>query len=981
MNSMISVSIFVLISSILYWLYWRLTNRRILLVAKQLAGPPPLPILGNALTFMMMKPEEQFKKIGKLIEQYGDYTKFWLGPQLIICIKDPHDIKHLLTSNKVNKKGPSYEFMVPFMGRGILIGGPNFRAFRKILNPSYTKKSVDAYKVIFNEETERFATLLTQKDTKPFDVYQDAVQCTTKAVCRTLMTISEDEISEIRCLKEVVRHTQGIYSLIFSKISLWWLQISLIFRLSGYYKKEKYYLRIIDEMVSDIIERRRQALNDADETIETEVMGVIDRFLVNGYSADEIKFQVFTLFSSGQEPSAKIASSVLLILAHLPEWQDKVYKEIMQVIGDSDECLTREHFKKMPYLDMVFKETIRYFSIGPFIQRRVQEDVTIKNGEITIPAGAVILLPIHEVHRDPRYWDEPNKIKPERFSPDNKIEHKAFLPFSLGAMDCLGRVFGIALIKTLVVKVLRQVELSAKGRIEDLDLHAAISVEVTEGYNVSVRPRNMTLLTVCILALVPAVMYWLYWRWTHRHMLLLADQVPGPPALPILGNALTFMIKPEEQLKKIAALIEQYGDYTKFWLGPELIISVKDPNDIRQLLTSNKVNQKGPAYDFMTPFIGKGILTGGPKWRIYRKIANPAYSKKSIEKFEDVFNEETEILGKILNVKDEKMFDVYFDVLQCTTRSVCRTLMDLSADDILKIRHLNHVARETQNIYGLMFSKMTRWWLQIPFVYWLSGHYRRQKYYLNIVNEMISDIIEIRRKKISKGVENDVMGVVDRFIVNGLSETELKFETFALFTTSQEASAKIASGVLLFLAHLPEWQDRVYNEIMEVVGSEQYVTEEHFKKLTNLDLVYKEVLRYLSIAPLIQRTVEEDITINNGKITLPAGSVVVIPIHEVHRDPRYWDEPLKIKPERFSPDNKRDQNAFIPFSLGLMDCLGRVYATALIKTLVVKVLRQVELTATGKLEDLDLNVAISVEIIQGYNLSVRPRNRSLVLLK
>ncbi|XP_047522721.1 cytochrome P450 4C1-like [Pieris napi] len=483
----------------------------------------------------------------------------------------------------------------------------------------------------------------------------------------------------------------------------------------------------------------------------------------------------------------------------------------------------------------------------------------------------------------------------------------------------------------------------------------------------------MDLFKGCILSVVLIIVYWMLWRWRNKRVLMLAAQLPGPTALPILGNALMFMTKPEEQLKKIAALLEQYGDYIRFWLGPDLVIVIKDPTDIRCLLTSNKINQKGPAYDYMTPFIGKGILTGGPKWRVYRKIANPSYNKKSIETFSEVFNEEAEALRNVLRRRDNNIFNVYYDVLQCTTRAVCRTLMGLSKEEIVELKHLDEVIHETQNIYSLVFTKMTRWWLQIPLIYWLSGNYRKQLYYQRIVDGLITDIIEKRRKSLGKE-ENYGMGVVDRFILNGLSENEIKLESFALFTTSQEASAKIASGVLLFLAHLPEWQSKVYEEIVQVIDDDS-VSDDQIRRLENLDMVYKEVLRYLSIAALIQRTVEEDVTISNGKFTLPSGTVVAIPIHEVHRDSRFWDEPLKIKPERFLPENQknRDPNAFIPFSLGAMDCLGRVYATTLIKTIVIRVLRHVELSAEGKLEDLDLHVAISVKFAKGYNLRVRPR--------
>ncbi|VVC97827.1 unnamed protein product, partial [Leptidea sinapis] len=374
----------------------------------------------------------------------------------------------------------------------------------------------------------------------------------------------------------------------------------------------------------------------------------------------------------------------------------------------------------------------------------------------------------------------------------------------------------------------------------------------------------------------------------------------------LLGN-------PEEYLNKMADLLYQYGDY--------------------HILTSNHVNQKGPSYDCIVPYIGRGILTGGPTWRLYRKIANPAYGKKAVDAFSKVFNVEGKDLARVLASKDDKTFNVYFDVLHCTTQSVCR----LSKEDSVNVTNLEEVILGTQNMYTEMFSKMTRWWLQIPLIYWLTGNASKQGKFLNGVDGMVSDMLKKRRKAITTAAPHDVFGVIDRFIFCGLKPRSVCKNCIRRFK-------------------------KVYEEIVEVLGTDATdVSEESLKKLHYLDMVYKEVLRYLSIAALIQRKVEKDITIRNGELTIPAGAVVVIPIHELHRDPRFWDDPYKVKPERFLPENsrERDPNAFVPFSLGPMDCLGRVYATALIKTIVVQVLRRVELEADGNIEDLDLHIAIS----------------------
>ncbi|KAM3964037.1 cytochrome P450 4C1-like [Aphomia sociella] len=479
---------------------------------------------------------------------------------------------------------------------------------------------------------------------------------------------------------------------------------------------------------------------------------------------------------------------------------------------------------------------------------------------------------------------------------------------------------------------------------------------------------------------VALLLYWQYWRWKHRRLLELAKLVPGPPALPIVGNALIFMTKPEQQLKKIAALLDKYGQYLKFWLGPDLNICVKNPSDVRLLLTSNKVNQKGPLYNFLVPFIGPGILSGGPTWRNHRKIANPSYNKKSVQHYSMIFNKVAQELIGVLAKKDPNAtFNIYFDVVNFTTKCVCQTLMGLSEEDSQNIKRIKEVILETQNMYNHIFKKMTHWWLSIPFINWISGGCAKEKHFTKIIDDLTSDILYKRKRALKNGVGMEEMGIVDRYILSGeLTDWEIKQEMFTLFTTSQEASAKIASGVFMFLAHLPDWQDKVYNEIIEVLGpDERDVTENDLKNLQYLDMVYKETLRYFSIAAFIQRTVEEEITICKGKITLPAGTSLVIPIHEIHRDPQYWDEPLKVKPERFLPENvkTRDPNAFVPFSLGPMDCLGRVYATCLIKTFIVHVLRHVKFEAEGTLDNLELHVAISVKAAKGYNVRVSPRQK------
>ncbi|GBP00706.1 Cytochrome P450 4c3 [Eumeta japonica] len=227
-------------------------------------------------------------------------------------------------------------------------------------------------------------------------------------------------------------------------------------------------------------------------------------------------------------------------------------------------------------------------------------------------------------------------------------------------------------------------------------------------------------------------------------------------------------------------------------------------------------------------------------------------------------------------------------------------------------------------------------------------------------------------------LENTKLSVIDRFILSKeLNYEELLNETFTVFTSSQEASAKISAFLLLMMAYHPEYQEKLYKEIISVMGTTKtQVSQEDLRKMVYLDMVYKEVLRLFPIGALIQRTVMEDIEISSGM--MPAGCSLVAPLYHILRDARFWERPDEFDPERFNLENtkKRQPNCFIPFSLGPMDCLGRYYGTKLIKTLCVQVLRHYRLSSQRSYRDLRLVIAVSVAPVDDYKLILTPRDES-----
>ena len=145
--------------------------------------------------------------------------------------------------------------------------------------------------------------------------------------------------------------------------------------------------------------------------------------------------------------------------------QEQINEELIRVFGDSDRPVTMVDLSELKYLECCIKEALRLYPSVPFFSRILMEDVTacmsinsliIKcflktlwiyvflpypSGGYVLPAGASVVAMSYVIHRDPKYFPEPESFKPERFFPENIIGRHpyAYVPFSAGPRNCIGK--------------------------------------------------------------------------------------------------------------------------------------------------------------------------------------------------------------------------------------------------------------------------------------------------------------------------------------------------------------------------------------------------------------------------------------------------------------------------------------------------------------------------------------------------------------
>ena len=145
-----------------------------------------------------------------------------------------------------------------------------------------------------------------------------------------------------------------------------------------------------------------------------------------------------------------------------PDLQDRVYDELLQEVND--DSFSYELLGRLRYLEKVISETLRLYPVTPSIRRMTQKTRTL--GNITIPQGSEVIIPVENIHYDPRFYPEPNKFDPDRFSEEAKAARPplAYLPFGGGPRHCPGSRLALMELKVALARILCKVRVEVNER-------------------------------------------------------------------------------------------------------------------------------------------------------------------------------------------------------------------------------------------------------------------------------------------------------------------------------------------------------------------------------------------------------------------------------------------------------------------------------------------------------------------------------------
>lgn len=165
------------------------------------------------------------------------------------------------------------------------------------------------------------------------------------------------------------------------------------------------------------------------------------------YTDERIRDEMITLLFAAHETTALTLAYTLYLLAEAPDVVDRLQTELDEVLDGA--FPGPEHVRELSYTEQVIDEAMRIYSPAHSLFREATADVEI--GPYEIPEGDVVYLPQCVIHRDERWWDDPETFRPERFAGDDDDRHPfAYFPFGAGPRRCIGERFARAEAKLVV---------------------------------------------------------------------------------------------------------------------------------------------------------------------------------------------------------------------------------------------------------------------------------------------------------------------------------------------------------------------------------------------------------------------------------------------------------------------------------------------------------------------------------------------------
>jgi cytochrome P450 len=433
--------------------------------------PDELPVLGSALAFSR-DPYAMYERF----RETGDVVRFSMANYDMATVLHPDHVEQVLVDDFAQFRKPTGMADLSVLADGLLLtDGDRWRAQRSLLQPMFFRERVEAYADTMSEFAAAGADDWVDQD--DVDVEEAMSAYTLRVLGKTLLGVETDSQRDaVRAGAEAIR-ARSAENPVAVQIPAWLPTPSN--------RRFRHGIDQFQRAVDDLVAARRQERGDREDLLSL----LLDAEYDDGSSPDEdeIRSQLTTFLFAGHETSATALTWLVYELGRKPAVAARLHDEVDDVLDDRRATLA--DLPELEYTEQVVREALRRYPPATAIFRETREDVEI--GGYRIPEGTFLTVPQFVVHRDERWWDDPETFDPTRWAgiddPPGDRPDYSYFPFGGGPRHCIGMRFALLELKLALATFAARFEV--RHDHDDVGLDLAATYQPDETIRATFRPR------------------------------------------------------------------------------------------------------------------------------------------------------------------------------------------------------------------------------------------------------------------------------------------------------------------------------------------------------------------------------------------------------------------------------------------------------------------------------------------------------------
>ncbi|KAM8934732.1 cytochrome P450 3A29-like [Pelodytes ibericus] len=456
-----------------------------------------------------------------------------------------------------------------------------------------------------------------------------------------------------------------------------------------------------------------------------------------------------------------------------------------------------------------------------------------------------------------------------------------------------------------------------------------------------------------ILLIICLILLSFYGIWPYR--VFKKCGIPGPKPLPFIG---TFLQAKEGIFEFDYECFKKYGNIWGFYDGRTPVLAVMDPAIIKTVLVKEcyTIFTNRRNFGLNGPLNSAVSVAEDEQWKRIRTILSPTFTSGKLKKMFPLIKHYGDVLVQNIQKKNDRkepliMKDIFgaysMDIVLSTSFSVKVDSMNNPNDPFVT---------NGKNIFNFsFFNPLFLLTILCPFLVPLLEKMNFCFFPMSVLNFFTDAIKKIKKEREnssqkgqvdllqlmidSQSKEDHLNSEEENHGYKELTDKEILAQGLTFIIAGFETTSTTLTFIAYNIATNPDVQTKLQQEIDTFLPNKAPPTYDAVMQMEYLDMVVNETLRLYPVAGRIERVCKKTTTING--VTIPEGVVTVIPVNVLHRNPEFWPEPEEFRPERFSKENKYNQDpyVFLPFGSGPRNCIGMRFALVTVKLAIVALLQ------------------------------------------